>query len=565
MRLRPYFVRVFVMKNLTQSLAQNLPPSLLSSALALMQTGVAIVEIAFDREAELPKVRYPIIFANHSFAQMVGATTPDAVCNADIRSFTFGENTEALSDALQLGIPQTLDLRHQSKDGTLFYAQVQIAPVGDKSDRPTHFVCTYTDLTDLWETNDTLMREKEQLEQNISKRTKELQEFIDEMRTELQERRVLEAELRLAEQRYRSLAKNFPNGVVVLFAENLDCILCEGELSERLRLHRTDSGALHLEPEIMNILKPSIYEAFEGKNDAFEVEIAEQPFLVHIVPMVSSTDAEKSRTGAVGIDAVMLVLQDISDFKARQELEQEREMTALKYRFVTIASHELRTPLAGMMLSSGILRRYWNTTSEEEKRESIQDIITGLDRMSKLVDDILFVGKSEAGKLPFAPQMLDLSALCAEYVNECVKGIGLKHTTLSDFPPTPLHIYADKKLTQLIVNNLLTNAYKYSPSGSEVHISLHSQMFGDVECAVLTVRDAGIGIPADDIPNLFKSFHRGRNVGEIQGTGLGLAMVERAVEQHGGTIQVQSVEKEGTTFIVKLPMTKEAHSLTHEA
>jgi signal transduction histidine kinase len=432
---------------------------------------------------------------------------------------------------------------------------VQIAPVGDNAAHPTHIICTYTDLTDLWETNDTLTREKEQLEQDISKRTEELQEFIDEMRTELKERRILEAELRLAEQRYRSLAKNFPNGVVVLFASNLDCILCEGELSERLRFYLAPSGGMRIEPATMNILNPSIYAAFEGKSNSFEVELDGQPFLAHTVPMY----VEQSR-----VDTVMLVLQDISDFKARQELEQEREITELKYRFVTIASHELRTPLAGMMISSGILRRYWDTTSEEEKRESVQDIIAGLDRMSKLVDDILFVGKSEAGKLPFAPQILDLTALCGEYMNECMKGIGLQHITVSELPSTPLRIYADKKLTQLIVNNLLTNAYKYSPAGSEVHISLRPETVGDVECAVLTVRDKGIGIPAEDIPNLFKSFHRGANVGEIQGTGLGLAMVERAVEQHGGTIQVQSVEKEGTTFVVKLPIGKEAHSLRNE-
>jgi signal transduction histidine kinase len=297
---------------------------------------------------------------------------------------------------------------------------------------------------------------------------------------------------------------------------------------------------MFLDEKILHLTEPSINAALEGEQSSCEISIAEQPFLVHSVPIYTERNA---------IDLVMLVLQDISDFKARQELEQEREMTALKYRFVTIASHELRTPLAGMMLSSGILRRYWDTTSEEEKRDSVQDIITGLDRMSKLVDDILFVGKSEAGKLPFAPQTFDVCLLCNEYITECEKGIGFHHKTVREIPSTPLEIYADKKLTQLIFNNLLTNAYKYSPEDSEVRINVGSEG-NDV---VIRVKDAGIGIPAEDIPNLFKSFHRGKNVGEIQGTGLGLAMVERAVEQHGGTISVESIERKGTTFEVRLP------------
>jgi signal transduction histidine kinase len=104
-------------------------------------------------------------------------------------------------------------------------------------------------------------------------------------------------------------------------------------------------------------------------------------------------------------------------------------------------------------------------------------------------------------------------------------------------------------LTGLILTNLLNNAVKYSPSGKPVHLSLRR----DGENAVIEVRDEGIGIPSADQKELFKSFHRGANVGNVPGTGLGLTIVKRCVELHAGQISLTSVERQGTTFTVRLP------------
>jgi signal transduction histidine kinase len=518
--------------------------SLLSSALTQMQTGLAIVEITYDRHSPLPKASYPITFANASFATMFGFPDPDSVSLRDIRSFTTAKDAEQFSHALELGMPQTLTLLHTSQDGTLFHAQVQIAPVSDDSTSPTHIICTYTDITDLVQTNDTLTSDKEQLEGNVQIRTKELQEFIDQMRNELNARRLLEIELRNAEKRYRSLSQNFPSGAVIMLGTDKECILCEGVLAEKMPILTAQHGKKYLGEPLRIIAESSIDAAFEGDRHSFEIQIESEAFLVQVVPIIAENNS---------IDAVMLVVQNIADFKARQELEQEREMTALKYRFVTIASHELRTPLAGMMLSSGILRRYWDTASEEDKRESVADIIVGLDRMAKLIDDILFVGKSDAGRLAFNPYDMDVAALCRKLILECKKGVGQHHTTVQEIPEQVTTIHADQKLLELMITNLLSNAYKYSPQGSDVHVAVHTSET-DVR---LVVRDTGIGIPVDDIPNLFKSFYRAKNVGEIQGTGLGLAMVERVVVQHGGKIRVESTEAKGTIFEVMLPKVQE--------
>jgi signal transduction histidine kinase len=113
----------------------------------------------------------------------------------------------------------------------------------------------------------------------------------------------------------------------------------------------------------------------------------------------------------------------------------------------------------------------------------------------------------------------------------------------------------DEKLLRHILGNLLTNAFKYSPAGGQVefHAGAEDQHI------VFTVRDHGIGIPAEDLPSLFESFHRAGNVGNIAGTGLGMAIVRRATDLHGGTITVDSEVGKGTSFRVELPAPASAH------
>jgi signal transduction histidine kinase len=109
--------------------------------------------------------------------------------------------------------------------------------------------------------------------------------------------------------------------------------------------------------------------------------------------------------------------------------------------------------------------------------------------------------------------------------------------------------YLDENLLRHILNNLLANAAKYSAPGSRIDLELASGKGG----VIINVTDRGIGIPPEDVPGLFQTFHRGSNVGTIAGTGLGLAIVKKAVDLHGGTIGVDSMLNKGTRFTVTLP------------
>ncbi|MES2972451.1 MAG: 7TM diverse intracellular signaling domain-containing protein [Pseudomonadota bacterium] len=251
---------------------------------------------------------------------------------------------------------------------------------------------------------------------------------------------------------------------------------------------------------------------------------------------------------------VIWTFLDITDRKkseeeTREALEQQKALNELRTRFVAMTSHEFRTPLAGILSAEEVLRHYGDRLPDDEKLEVLDSIASGVQRMTRMMDRVLLLGKAEAHMLEFSPAPLDLRALCYELVAEA----------RTQQPQSACHVAVDiardlepgeydEKLLRHIFSNLLSNALKYSPQGGEVMFKVYLNL-GQV---VFEVSDQGIGIPADEIPHLFESFHRASNVGAIQGTGLGLAIVKNAVETHGGTISVKSVAGEGTTFTVRL-------------
>ncbi len=239
-----------------------------------------------------------------------------------------------------------------------------------------------------------------------------------------------------------------------------------------------------------------------------------------------------------------------SEEEIREALEQQKALNELRTRFVAMTSHEFRTPLAGILSAEELLRHYGDRLSQAERIEILDGIADGVQRMSRMMDRVLLLGRADAQLLDFSPAMLDLPALCERLLAEAK----IQHqaaaceVSLECAPDVGMGLY-DEKLLRHIFGNLLSNAIKYSPNGGEVRFIVSR----DGGSTVFEVADTGIGIPEDEIAHLFESFHRASNVGTIPGTGLGLAIVKNAVEMHAGTISVVSKPGRGTVFTVKLP------------
>jgi signal transduction histidine kinase len=203
-----------------------------------------------------------------------------------------------------------------------------------------------------------------------------------------------------------------------------------------------------------------------------------------------------------------------------------------------------------MLSSAELLEHYSESLSPPEKLNLLQTIQGGAKRMSEMIDDVLELGRAESGVLKLNLGPMNLRELCNKVVSEFRIAQGKQHIiTLDDRFDRP-EATMDERLLRHILNNLLSNAVKYSPQGSEVTLRLARRD----EQAAIEIQDRGIGIPLEDQPRMFESFHRASNVENRPGTGLGLAIVKKAVELHGGEISLSSAVGSGTRFTVILPL-----------
>jgi len=262
----------------------------------------------------------------------------------------------------------------------------------------------------------------------------------------------------------------------------------------------------------------------------------------------------RERTAALATANTRMSVEIEERKRAQTELDRalaaERELGELKSRFVSLVSHEFRTPLGITMSAVELLRNYLDRLPPAKLKELLEDIYTSTLRMSGLMEQMLLLGRVEAGKLGFNFAPLDVAALGRKLVDETLSATNRKcpvqFQSVGDFT----NACGDESLLRHIFSNLLSNAVKYSTNGGSVEFTV--QRAGSD--ALFTVCDCGIGIPETDQARLFEAFHRAANVSQIPGTGLGLLIVKRCVELHGGTIAFESHVGTGTTFTVRLPL-----------
>ncbi|MEM9119390.1 MAG: PAS domain-containing sensor histidine kinase [Cyanobacteria bacterium P01_F01_bin.56] len=235
--------------------------------------------------------------------------------------------------------------------------------------------------------------------------------------------------------------------------------------------------------------------------------------------------------------------------KLREANQQLRELSEMRSRFVAMVCHEFRNPLNNIALSVSSLNRYDTQLSAADKADYLLAINANVERMTQMIDDILVIGKIEAKVLEVAPEPLELVAFCQTLLAE----------REYHRPQLPIQFNCrnrqlmanlDERLLRSILNNLLSNAMRYTPDEHAIRLKLAKRQ----AMLILQVEDEGMGIPRADQRHLFEPFHRGRNVSNIPGTGLGLSIVKQFVDLQQGTLQVTSKVGKGSTFTVRLPM-----------
>ncbi|WP_414544679.1 ATP-binding protein [Nostoc sp. CCY0012] len=239
-----------------------------------------------------------------------------------------------------------------------------------------------------------------------------------------------------------------------------------------------------------------------------------------------------------------------SEELSRQALLKEQELNELKSNFVAMVSHEFRNPMTTIRTALEIIEYNNDKLTQEQRIKYFERVQSAIKQMLQLLDEILFLSKTEATKFEYNPVSLNLESFCNELTEGFQFGAGNQHMITFTSQGECSQSEMDEDLLNCIFTNLLSNAIKYSPEDSHIQFDLSCQN----GVATFKVIDQGRGIPLKDQPRLFQTFYRASNVRRVQGTGLGLAIVKQCVDIHGGTIQIESQQDVGTTVIVTLPL-----------
>jgi len=240
---------------------------------------------------------------------------------------------------------------------------------------------------------------------------------------------------------------------------------------------------------------------------------------------------------------------ELSQQELNEALQKEKELSEIKSRFVSMASHEFRTPLSTILSSAALVGRYQKEEEQPNREKHIKKIKESVKHLNDLLEDFLSLGKLEEGKVLAEISTFDVNEFANEILDEM--SASKKEAQLLEFQFSGNAKFStDKRLLKNVLINLVSNAIKFSHESGTIQLLITNEN----NQLKLTIKDSGIGISEEDQAYLFSSFYRGKNVVNIQGTGLGLHIVKRYVEILKGEIHLSSELNVGTTICIVIPV-----------
>lgn len=398
------------------------------------------------------------------------------------------------------------------------------------------------------------------LEKKVKARAEEMtltiQKLVEtnvKLEDQLKKAQLAEAEAHEKHVLYRTIAKNFPMGIMLVVDRDYKIIFSDGEDLDKLGLKPASLIGVSIDDikafnfKLKERLKKDSKKTLEGKHVSFETEFQGEFYSVNSMPLYNNNNNEVVRA--------LFVYQNISKQKKVKNnildsLTKEKELNELKSHFISIASHEFRTPLSTILSSANLISRQNESGKEDKREKNVQRIKSNVKNLVDILNNFLSLGKMEIGKVILEPSVFDIIKLSKTLIQdtEIIKNNGqkIKLVTHDAF----IEVCLDKKLLRHIILNLLSNAVKYTPKNKEiiVNISVSDNSIS------LQVSDQGMGIPKEEMKHLYTRFFRAKNVANIQGTGLGLHIIKKYIELMEGTIAVESMLNKGTSFLVTLPI-----------
>ena len=394
------------------------------------------------------------------------------------------------------------------------------------------------------------------VESSVNEQTLELVNALNkvesislELRAQTKERSAIEEKLAKIQRLHDTMSHNFPNGVISVLNREMRNVLMDGKDSNEIDLtplgmvgEKSENQKLLFTMETLTQLK----KAFDGKSVFCEVKVKDMDYQITSVPLFDTNNK---------VNEILCVIQNITERKRMEEglikaLEKEKELGELKSRFVTMASHEFRTPLTTILSSTFLLENYAGQNYEKEKVVHTNRIRRAVNNLTLILNEFLSLEKLEQNKV----QVVRADVNIPEYIQDTLSEM---EVVKRDRQVIEYHHAGDRSIARLdhhllwsIVTNLISNSLKYSKAGDKVEITSAIEP----DSVILTVKDTGIGIPSDEQQFIFGRFYRARNAANIEGTGLGLHIIQKYIHLLQGTITFESQLDVGTLFTVVLPI-----------
>ncbi|NET49386.1 MAG: HAMP domain-containing histidine kinase, partial [Merismopedia sp. SIO2A8] len=238
--------------------------------------------------------------------------------------------------------------------------------------------------------------------------------------------------------------------------------------------------------------------------------------------------------------------------------EKSQDLNHFKSQIIATVSHEYRTPLSTILAAATTLEQHSDHLKPARQTRFLQMIQEKARHMTTLTDQMLVMHQCELNQSKFEPSPMNVLQFVADLVDEHRNMVSNAYDIVLTVSGKTSGFWGDAGLLRLAIDNVLSNAIKYSPNGDRIDVRLTGSATG----VQIAIQDHGIGIPRDEQATLFQSFTRGTNVRMIPGTGLGLAIVKACIDLHGGDISLESDECQGTTVLLSFP--KRPHRLMPE-
>ncbi len=370
------------------------------------------------------------------------------------------------------------------------------------------------------------------------------------------ERLRAEADLRESEQRYRTLFQSIDEGFCIIEQVRSEAgAPLDFRYLEANPAFEVQSGFSNVVGKTIRQVVPGITEDWFATYDSVLSTGTPLRFERDLVPTERTLELYVFRLEPAALGRVAIIFKDVTARKSLQTQTQQQaailaDLDRRKDEFLAMLSHELRNPLAPITNALHLLRLQKNEDPVQQQARSV--IERQVAQMTHLIDDLLEVSRISTGRVRLRRERVGVGVVVERAVESVQAFVAQhRHQLTVSLPSQPIYLNADAARLEQVVVNLLTNAAKYTNDGGRIMLSV--RQMGDA--AVLQVRDTGAGISAELLPYIFDLFTQGeRSLDRSQGgLGIGLCLVQRLVELHGGTVIAESVPGQGSEFTVTLP------------